>query len=319
MPGDGDAGAPDAPRTHRGLPARTSDIPAPNGPRPPTLPASQSPQAIEALDVDLGPVPKEVVVGEATGLDDLQRLAHVPGTRVGLALEGGNTLRPEEVDRLAHLGRVHLWLGVPLLPVHLEVIRRVKAICDVTVTLPAGVTPSATLLGRLSAFGPGRVVLRLEGPVTPARLAPLAGRGHPVLSLGLPATGLDRALTRALKAFGGPVVLRIPAGTDPRALVGLRRLRGLRIAEVDLLTDANRVAPRVLAAAGHLGVPMRVSLDGSVTAEDLRVLRKVPRLALRIRLAPADEVPPRLVRLLLASAGAAGEGWSPAGGDAPSH
>ena len=307
---------PDAPRTRRGLPARTSDIPAPGAPGPPALPAGQSPQAIAALDVDLGPVPKEVVVGEATGLDDLQRIAHVPGARVGLALEGGNTLRPAEVDRLAHLGRVHLWLGVPLLPVHLEVIRQVKALCDVTVTLPAGVSPSVTLLGRLSAFGPGRVVLRLDGPVTPARLAPLAGRSHPVLSLALPATGLDRGLKRALKAFGGPVVLRVEAGADPRALAGLR---GLRLAEVDLVTDANRVAPRLLSAAGRLGAPLRVILDGSVTAEDLRVLRKVPRLALRIRLAPATEVAPRLVRLLLASAGASGEGWSPGGGDTPSH
>jgi hypothetical protein len=88
---------------------------------------------------------------------------------------------------------------------------------------------------------------------------------------------------------------------------------------LDLATDANRVDPRVLAAAVRLKAPLVVLLDGRVTAEDLQVLRRVPRLALRIRLAPATEVPARLIRLLQASAGAPGRGWSPAGGDTPSH
>jgi hypothetical protein len=159
--------------------------------------------------VDLGPVPKEVTVGEATGLDDLRRIAHVPATRVGLVLEGGNTLRPDEVQRLSRLARVHLWLGTPVLPVHLEVLHQVRALCDYTVTVPPGQVPSATLLGRLSALGPGRVVLRLQGPVTAARLAPLAGRGHPVVSLTLPAGG--RTCGGPWRASAG----RWPSGSPP--------------------------------------------------------------------------------------------------------
>lgn len=300
----------------RGIPARTRDIPVPGTARPPALSAGQGPGSIEALDVDLGPVPKEIVVGEATGLDDLERIAHVPGARVGLALEGGDTLRPEEVVRLSHFRRVHLWLGVPVLPVHLEVLHEVKALLDVTVTVPPGKVPTRTLLGRLSAIGPGRMTLALAGVPTRSRLAPLAGCTVATVSVTLPPRGIGRTLRRALAAVGAPVVVRVPKDADPGAV---RRLRGLRLAGLVLGTDANRVAPKVLAAAVRLRAPIRVVVDGGVTAEDLRVLRRVPRLALEVRLAPATEVPDRLVRLLRASAGATGPGWSPAAKGPAAH
>jgi len=304
--------------TERGGPAKDAPITVPGTSPPPPMRVPGTAPDIGALDVNLGPIDKEVLVGEETGLDDLRRIAAIPDTRVGLVLVGGNTLRPDEVRRLSRLPRVDLWLTAPVLRIHVRVLRRVHTQRDVTVVVPPGRKPGPHLVDLLSIAGPGRTNVVLEGRPTPERIAPLTGLSHGELVVRLPPGGLSAPVQAALRrAARADLVVLVPKDAAATDLAGLDRL-GVRT--VVLETDANRVDPHVARAVARMKLRARVVLDAHVTPEDLHVLRRLPRLEIRVRLDPTAPVPARLLALLRATEGERGRAPAEAAEAAgPSH
>jgi hypothetical protein len=254
-----------------------------------------------ALEVYLGPIQKEVVVGEGTPLAALQRVAALPNTRVAFATRGGNALHPEDVRRLSRLPAVDVHLTAPLLDVHLEVLRRIPTVAGVVLRMPPDATPDPGLGDRLGRTGPGRRAVVLEGALQADRVAALAGLRRMVLTVRLPGEGIDAELRGALERAGTEALhVVVPATARPEAIA---TLADLDLEAVILETDGNRLRDEVLAAAAGLGVRTRVRVDGRLSPEDLRRLKGIARLELLVWLGEATDVPIALTDLLLATEG----------------
>lgn len=290
-----------APTTGRGaVPDAPVTVPLPEGAAPHSPPVGRA-GSLQALDLRLGPIPKEVAVGEGVGLDPLRRIAAVPNTTVGFVLRGGNTLRPEDVARLSRLPRVHLYLTAPVLPVHLEVLRKVRGRRALTVSVPEGTTPDPELPRRLALAGPTFVTVRLEGAFEPAWAGVLAGLAHGELAVQLPEGGFTGAQLGALQDLEGPrLAVIVPARARPEAV---RALAPLRPARLVLETAADRLDPAVARAAAALGVPTQVRFDDRLTAADLEALPDLPHLEIRVWLGDRQAVPRRVTDLLARSEG----------------
>lgn len=276
----------------------------------PDLPTTQTPgevlgptetSEIERLAIDLGPIPKEVVIPEGTAADVMRRIAAVPRTRVAFRTVGGNMLRGADVRRLSSLPQVHVVLRPPLLRVHLGPLGRIDAPLVLTMIVPPGKKPALNLLTRMERAGPAERHVVLEGASSPERITPLLALKHGSVTVRLPRGGFDPATLDALKAIErAEVRVRVPASADAADVLGLGSLSP---AMVVLETDDNRVGAAVARAATQLGARIRVRLDGEVNATDLRQLRELPRLELQIWVRRGRQVSPALTELLTASEG----------------
>ncbi|MFW6369542.1 MAG: hypothetical protein ACOC0J_03055 [Myxococcota bacterium] len=239
-------------------------------------------------------------MAEGTSLEAMQRLLDVPNTRLGFALWRGNTLVPEDVQRLSRLPAVRLYFQSPLEPVHVEVAENVRCRRSAVVVVPSDQHPPESLGWRLARMGATQRMVLLEGEPSVERLALLAAIPAVTVGIRLPAGGLEEEQRAALAPMRRGIQVVVPASADPAAV---RDLRDLPPESLLLETEGNRLRAEILEAAVATGARLVVEMDGGLSHSDLVELKGTPRLEILVRVDDSPGVPEGLAELLEASEG----------------
>ncbi|MDF1563500.1 MAG: hypothetical protein P1V51_10680 [Deltaproteobacteria bacterium] len=224
----------------RGLPlevergGRLPEVPRPPPPRP-----EPEREAIEALELDLGPIPRMVVLGEDDPSATWKQAAAIPGVVLALHLPRGNMIRPALLNRLRAHPAVHLWLEMPLLPVHVKQLEGLRGLRGITLGVDPGEDEAARVgLGRLP---PTRVRVWLRGATSPERLRGWGSRPRDQLLVQQAPEGLSPEALALLVARGeagaalwigerGAAPARLPAIDPLGVLLDLREAGGRPVA-----------------------------------------------------------------------------------------
>ncbi len=260
------------------------------------------PERTEAgcLDAFLA-VPKKVVIASSASKETMSRVASLPGTRLGVACVGGNTLRVLDIRKLSGLKEVSLHMVAPVEAVHVEVLEQIDGLVHTTVRVPADKRPDGSLIWRLERLGPGDRHLILEGELSEERLADLMGPRFGLLTVDLPVGGFSKEQLALLRGIRARLMVSIPAGVEAEALA---TVSDLEPDGVVLKAESNRISEKLLAAVPALDLKrVRVRFDADVGRDDVAALRGMPGVEIEIWIPEITDVPVPLMELLAETEG----------------